>query len=182
LLGRAVPLGDGRHCLLRDLAGFGYRGSLLRAVGHWIRTAAGLSALETWLWEGPAGLVQPDTRLIPVAPILPPVGKTGDLVVHDRRLREGDWIVALAEPDGRRIQALARINGVVRRGGRNSAFSSIYWYFKGGGRVVDRTMSRAIARERSISDPPLIRHLVAQVDSHYRIGLHQPEPMAAAPA
>ncbi|HEU5274262.1 MAG TPA: hypothetical protein VFU97_11420 [Xanthobacteraceae bacterium] len=180
LFAQAVPLGDGRDCLLRDLSAIGYRGSLLRAVGHWIRTA-GLSALEAWLQDGPAGLVQPDTRLIPVAAPLPPVGKTGDLVVDDRRLREGDWILALAESDGRRIQALGRVNRVFRRRGRNAAFSSIYWYFKGGGRVVDSTTSRAIARKRIISDPPLIRHVVSQLDSHYRIGLHQAEHRVVRP-
>jgi len=43
LLERARPLGDAEDCLLPDLsAGFGYRGSLRRAVGH--RNCKGLSA------------------------------------------------------------------------------------------------------------------------------------------
>jgi hypothetical protein len=43
---RAIPLGDGRDCLLRDLGSFGHQGSLMRAVGHWIGGPLGLRSLR----------------------------------------------------------------------------------------------------------------------------------------
>jgi hypothetical protein len=172
LFARAVPLGDGRDCLLRDLAGLGYQGSLLRAVGHWITTAGGLSALETWLQDGPAGLIEPHTQLFPVASILPPGGE-GDLVVNECQPHEGDWISTVAESDGPRIQALARVNRIIRVRRHNRAFCSIYWYFAGGGPVLDRATFRAIGRKRLISNPSLINHLVSRLYNYYRVGLHQ---------
>ena len=176
LFARAVPLGDGRDCLLRDLAGLGYQGSLLRAVGHWIRTAAGLSSLEAWLQDGPASLLREDTRIIPIASTLRPVRKTGDLAVDDRRPRDGDWIIALAESDSGRIQAFARVNRVVRLRERSRALSSIYWYFTDEGPVLDGALYRRAARKRMIVDESLIRRLVARFYNQYRAGLRREAP------
>lgn len=172
LFARAVPLGDGRDCLLRDLAGLGYQGSLLRAVGHWIRTAAGLSALETWLQDGPASLIEPHTRLIRVTSLLPP-GKQGDLVVDHRQLHEGDWIVAAAESNRRQIRAFGRVNRIIRRSGTNRAFCSIYWYFPSVGPFLDSATFRAISAKRLISNTSLIRHCVSGLYNYYRVGFHQ---------
>jgi hypothetical protein len=145
---------------------------LLRAVGHWITTAAGLSALKTWLHHGPASLIEPQTQLIPVTSLLPP-GKQSDLVVNDRQPREGDWVIAVTEPDRPRIQALARVNRVIRLRGRNRAFCSIYWYFGDGGPVLDSATFRAISGKRLISDISLIRHRVSRLYNYYRVGFHQ---------
>lgn len=65
-LWHALPLGDGADRLLHDLAPFGYRGSLRRAVGHWLRGPA-VAALAPWLRHGPASLVAEGARLIRVA-------------------------------------------------------------------------------------------------------------------
>jgi Nucleotide modification associated domain 3 len=169
---RAVPLGDGRDCLLRDLACLGYQGSLQRAVGHWIRTAAGLSALETWLQGGPASLIEPYTQFIPVTSLLPS-GKQRDLVVDDCQAREGDWVIAAGESDRRRIGALARVNRVIRLRGHNRAFCSIYWYFAGGGPVMNSSTFRAMSGKTPISNTSWIRHCLSRLYSRYRVGFHQ---------
>ncbi len=92
LFARALPLGDVDDCLLRDLAPFGYQGSLLRSVGHWIEGSGSLRSLETWLRHVSTSLVGPDTRLIPIAASALRVSREGgDLAIEDRHAREGDW-------------------------------------------------------------------------------------------
>ncbi len=172
LFARAVPLGDGRDCLLRDLAGFGYEGSLLRAVGHWLKTAAGLSSLEAWLRRGPCNLVSADTRMISTASPIRPATIGSDVAVDDPRLREGDWIIALPEPKSRRIQALARVNRVARVHGRSRAFSSVYWCFTSCGPMLDRATFRLLAPDRLVLETSLIRRLISRFGRRYRIGLH----------
>jgi hypothetical protein len=113
LLSHAVPLGDSRNCLLRDLAAFDYQGSLLRAVGHWIRGESAVRALEDWLRAGPASLVEEPNRLIPVAAsAVDHDERNGDLVIHDAVLCVGDWVFGPPEFGISGIQLLARINRV----------------------------------------------------------------------
>ena len=169
---KALPLGDERNCLFLDLASFGYQGSLLRAVGHWIDGPKGVSALETWLHLGPASLVRPGTRLIPLASALQPE-ETGHLAAEGRDLREGDWIIALPQQEGK-AQALGRINRKEPGpGGIDRGFSSLYWCFgdqgplPGGGRV-----SPSFAQLHSVEDATAIRKLVSWFATHYRIGFH----------
>lgn len=173
LLVRAVPLGDGHDRLLHDLEAIGYRGSLLRAVGHWIRTTAGLSLLEAWLGEGAACLVQSDNCITLVTWIHPPTAQGADIGVDGGKMREGDWIIALCATEPKRVQALARVNRLVRAQGRSRAFCSLYWCFPAGdGPMLHSAIVRALRRDRAIRDIPAIRRVVTQVERHHRIGLH----------
>ena len=181
LFTRAVPLGDGRDCLLRDLVSFGYQGSLLRAVGHWIDRPRGLKSLEAWLRHGPASLVGEDTRLIPIdASTLHRAGSGEDLATEDREARVGDWIIALGEGDAAAVRALGRINRIVLRNGRGGAVSSLYWCFGDGGAVLANSALRALLRHRVIANPPLIRRLIGWFAAHYRIGRHLTEAAVSA--
>ena len=90
---RALPLGDSRDNLLRDLFPLRYQGSIRRAVGHWVRGKAAMEFLESWLRNGPAMLVEPRTRLFLVP--FSAVGLTsrrGDLtiVVRNNCVAPGD--------------------------------------------------------------------------------------------
>lgn len=170
---RALPLGDGSDCLLRDLDGFGYRGSLLRAVGHWIGEPSGFRSLEAWLREGPTGLLQPSDRMFVRVPFYRAEPRLGDLVVDDRRLREGDWIINFGSTEGRPFNTLARINRVVRENGRGYAFSSLFWCSLGSGPLLGSVEIRALERGRVIRDISLMRHLVWRFAQGYRLGWHQ---------
>ncbi|MGH7118976.1 MAG: hypothetical protein ACREFP_08310, partial [Acetobacteraceae bacterium] len=114
LFSRARPLGDTGDCLLRDLAPLGYQGSLRRAVGHWLTGVDSLRFLAAWLAHGPAGLVGATTRLIRVAPsALQNAGETGTLIIADRKLRDGDWVISLMTTEPSAVQVLARVDQVV---------------------------------------------------------------------
>lgn len=169
---RAVPLSDVQNRMLRDLAHTGYQGSLLRAVGHWIRTAAEVHFLERWLTHSAASLIQADTRMLPIRTSLQATDEAGDLVVTEPRLREGDWIVALAEPAGQRVQALARINRVAREDERSHGYSSLYWRFTDGGPTLDNKGYDALTFDRMIDDAAAIGWLVSHLARRYRIGTH----------
>jgi hypothetical protein len=140
LFTRAIPLGDARDCLLQDLGSFGYEGSLLCAVGHWIRGSAAMRSLEVWLWRGPASLVAQDTQLVPIASSLHEVSGSGDLIVEDQRARVGDWVIVIPERATGCIQALARVNRIALRCGRRCAFSSLFWCFADGGPELSGAM------------------------------------------
>jgi hypothetical protein len=173
LFRRAVPLADGRDCLLRDLASFGYQGSLLRAVGHWIRDEAGLQPLEAWLRAGPASLVDEATRPIPVAAsALHPAGKRGDLVIDNERPRIGDWIVAFFEGGAAGVRALARINRIEPANGRRGAFSSLFWCGTGGAGFEGATVPPRLPDGSIVQEVSSIRRLISWFGAHYRIGLH----------
>ena len=169
---RAAPLGDGQNRMLRDLTQTGYQGSLLRAVGHWIRTAAAVQFLEAWLKHGVTCLVQPDTRLLLVHLNLQSIDRSGDLVVTEPGLREGDWVVALTKNGGNRVQALARINCVAPSTGGHRGYSSLYWSFTDGGPTLGNGEYSPLTDNNLVDDAALIRRLVSYFARRYRIGLH----------
>ena len=171
-LRHALPLGDGADRLLSDLAPFGYRGSLRRAVGHWLHGPA-VAALASWLRHGPASLVAEGERLIRVAtealrPATP--GCRGDLVITDPRPKVGDWVYACGAGAG---FALARINRCDPSG---RALASLFWFLR----------SAAALRQIPIPDQHLpdcsraasIRRLVSRTAARYRIGIHGVPPGA----
>ena len=166
LFERALPLGDGQDRLLRDLAAFGYDGSLRRAVGHWFEGPA-LRALEAWLYDGAASLVGDWTRLFPVseAKIRPATSDRGDLVIGDARPAVGDWIYS-CEDDA---FALARINALTpRREGR----ASLFWCLQ---RLTHTALEQFPIPDRLTLPAPgvaTLRRLVASMAAHYRMGEH----------
>jgi hypothetical protein len=166
-LERALPLGDGEDRLLPDLTAFGYRGSLRRAVGHWLHGPA-VVALEDWLHRGPTSLIDDATRIFTVAAIkLHPAspGRRGDLAIDDARPAIGDWVFAR---DGGAF-ALARINARAETG---EASASLFWYM--------RPLAPAMRDRIPVPDPRSLpepgaaaaRRLVSWVASRYRIGVH----------
>jgi hypothetical protein len=174
LFARALPLGDADDCLLRDLAPFGYQGSLLRSVGHWIKGSGSLCSLETWLRHGSTSLVGPDTRLVPIAASafrVSPEG--GDLVIEDQHARDGDWIVVLSEHGAADVRAFGRINRIVPGEGRSRAFSSLFWFFPDGGPALNGPGFPPLALHQTVVDTAAILRLVSWFDRSYRIGLHR---------
>lgn len=173
LFARAIPLGNGRDCLFRDLASWGYQGSLLRSVGHWIEGSRSLQSLEAWLRHGPASLVAGDTRLIATASsALRTPERGGDIVIDDPRPREGDWVIALAESEAAHLRALARINRVADENGTRRAFSSLYWLFASSRPAPSGAGLRSRSFLRGGSDASSIRRQVSWLSHHYRIGFH----------
>lgn len=166
LLDQALPLGDGEDRMLRDLAAFGYAGSLRRAVGHWFEGAAA-TVLANWLRNGPAALVGDTTRLVSVRPekIETATSYRGDLVIADPRLAVGDWVYA---GDGSAF-LLARVNAKTGPGERRA---SLYWQLQGASSPLPRHLP--IPDRRSPPEPggAAVRRLVSWVASHYRIGVH----------
>jgi hypothetical protein len=174
LFARAVPLGDGRDCLLRDLADWGYRGSLLRSVGHWIAGAPAMRSLESWLRHGSAALVGEGTRLIPVPPSALRLKVRGrDLVIRDTRPAVGDWIVAIHAGQRAGIRAFARVNRIARHSGNQLAYSSLYWYFDGDGPAPCGSIAHLRFHRRIQQGSLSIKALVAWLGRHYRIGCHR---------
>lgn len=174
---RAVPLGDARQCLLGDLVAFGYRGSLVRAVGHWLRDGAALRALAGWLDNGPASLIDDDTRLWRIAPstIAPARGSNdrGDLALADKRLRVGDWVVAMS-PAPPRIVALARVNRLAS-GPPHRGFASLFWHFSARASAITSLRRGLIVPPRigaMIDDSRAIRRIVARMAARFRVGFH----------
>jgi hypothetical protein len=174
LFGRAVPLGDARNCLLRDLARWGYHGSLLRSVGHWINGSRELQFLETWLHRGPMGLVDRDTRLITIAASTLRVSpESGDLIIAGRHLRESDWIIALSKHATSDVRALGRINQIALGEKGERAWSSLFWFFPDRGPAIRLPFSRHFAVDRIVTDTATIRRLVSWFYRRYRVGLHR---------
>ena len=166
LLDRALPLGDGEDRLLRDLAGFGYSGSLRRAVGHWFEGTAA-AALADWLRNGPALLVGDRTRLfaVPATKIRTAASYRGDLVFADSRLAVGDWLHA---GDGSAF-LLARVNAETAPTERRA---SLFWDLR---RASSAALKRApMPDRRSLPEPggAAVHRLVSWMASHYRIGVH----------
>jgi len=63
LLSKPLPLGDSRDCVLRDMWPIvGYRGSILRAVGHWVSNGH-VQMLKSYLDSGIPRLVENGNRL-----------------------------------------------------------------------------------------------------------------------
>lgn len=130
LFGKAIPLGDGRDSLLRDLAPLGYSGSILRSVGHWVAGARPLRTLEAWLRQGPISLVRPDNRLVQIPAAAISGGEGGrDLAVGDARLSVSDWAIARSEDGG--LRAFGRVNRIAGASGSRIAFCSLFWLFDG---------------------------------------------------
>ena len=174
LFARALPLGDADDCLLRDLAPFGYQGSLLRSVGHWIEGSGSLRSLETWLRHGSTSLVSPDTRLIPIAASALRVSREGgDLAIEDRHAREGDWIVVLSEHGSGDVRAFGRINRIVPGKGGSRAFSSLFWFFPDAGPALNGPAFPPLTLPQTAVDTAAILRLVSWFDRRYRIGLHR---------
>lgn len=178
LLARALPLADGRQCLLPDLAAFGYCGSLVRAVGHWVRGAAAVMALEAWLERGPAGLIGEQTRLLRVAPSAIRFARNprdrGDLIVVDRRIRVGDWILSDQNSPTPCIAALARIGRVVEGSNGRRGFASLTWYFPDAATIAAPAGSQfgSVTERRVVRDPAVIRKIVSWMATHFRVGIH----------
>lgn len=179
LVTQAVPLSDDHQYLLRDLSQlFGYRGSLQRAVGHWIEGDAPLRKLSAWLDKGAVSLVESRNRLFqcPASVVRPRAFGTSDFMIVDKRLKVGDWVLAR---DDRRHDAtliLARVNLVRGSKADVQAFSSLFWHFHG---VVPEAVSELAhsieplwSTARPASDPRVIRRLVRFVSTRYRIGYH----------
>lgn len=166
---QALPLGDEHDRLFSGLASFGYQGSLLRAVGHWIDSASGMEALEDWLHSGPASLVTARTRLIPMASAVEPEAER-HLAIAVKSLREGDWIAAV--PARGPVQALGRINRITcDERADDHGVSSLYWCFADQGPVPPEG-SPELARLSPIEDTAAIRKLVSWFAARYRIGFH----------
>ncbi len=185
LFARALPLGDSRGNLLRDLEGLGYRGSILRAFGHWVRGDVAMEFLNTWINEGPRMLVSPRSRLF----LLPPSsllhgtsGPAGDLtIIAGRRpLEAGDWFLIPSNRKRERIMFFGRINRCSHVKGQHRAFSSVFWHFTGGGPVVPKAWSSStllrVNRGRWRCDEEALRGLVAWLASRYRVALIDDEP------
>jgi Nucleotide modification associated domain 3 len=164
LFDRALPLGDGEDRLLRDLAAFGYAGSLRRAVGHWF-DGLSVTALEDWLRRGPASLVGDTTPLLAVSAtkIRPAKFGRGDLVIDDAQPAVGDRVYSYEDD----TFALARINPRAREGR-----TSLFWRLR---RLSPAALSRIpIPDRRTLPQPcgAAVRRLVSSMASHYRIGTH----------
>ncbi|GEM_PF-423201 len=175
-LDRAMPLGDARQCLLGDLAAFGYRGSLLRAVGHWLRDDTALRALEAWLATGPASLVDDTTRLVRVGPaaIRPARGRhRGDLTIEAAGLRPGDWVVAAPPTQPGRIATLARVNRLAE-GPPHWGSASLFWHFAAGAPAMADRSAAPLPRcdGTAIVDRQAIGRVVAWMTGCYRVGFH----------
>ncbi len=182
---RAIPLGDSCDNLLRELAPFGYLGSIRRAVGHWVRGDASVAFLEAWLLQGPPILVTTCTRLlvIPLASVRESQRSADLAAVFEmgRCPQPGDWILSLAErrakiPD-RRIVVLGRINTVEVRGGRRRARCSLFWHLAQAGPLLSEVLSSShciqVVRGQNVSSEA-IRTLVSWFTNHYRIGRIHP--------
>ncbi|MGH7068805.1 MAG: hypothetical protein ACREFO_02160 [Acetobacteraceae bacterium] len=173
LLLRARPLADACDCMLRDLAPLGYHGSLRRAVGHWIAGGESIKFLESWLRRGPASLVDGQTRLIPVAAsALQCIQKDGDLVIAEKQVRDGDWVVAISRGRTHIVHALARINRIVPAARGPLGLCSLYWRFSPGMKIAARP-AEAILTAGGTSEPvAAIRQLVSWFTGHFRGGSH----------
>lgn len=179
LLAQALPLGDAQQCLLADLAAFGYRGSLVRAVGHWIQGAAAVSALEAWLQRGCASLIGEHTRLLPVAPSAirlasnPP--NQGDLIVTDRRVRIGDWVFARRDVPARGVVVLARVGRTIEDSKGRKGLSSLFWSFSNPIATDTKDCSgfgALLGHHGPIQSSVAIRKTVSWVATHFRPGVH----------
>ena len=63
LLSKALPLGDRRNCVLRDLVSImGFDGSILRAIGHWVDDSS-IPGLAKYLNYGVSALISDQTVL-----------------------------------------------------------------------------------------------------------------------
>ncbi len=178
LFARAIPLGDTRDCLLRDLACLGYQGSLLRAVGHWIEGAQSVHHLDRWLGQGPASLVAEDTNLVPIAAAqLVTPQHDSELAIETDNLREGDWIVTLSPHRATEVQAFGRINRVASGRQGKQALSSLFWFFPEGGAVLGppRFPPSTI---QTVADSRNVRVLVSWFARRYRIGAHHAATIA----
>lgn len=174
LFARALPLGDARDCLLRDLAAWGYQGSLLRSVGHWIEGDASLRSLEAWLRHGPASLVGRDTRLLAIAAsALHASPEGGDIAIEDRHAREGDWIIGLAGSGATEVRALGRINRIGPGEQGSRASSSLFWLFADEGPASGASVFPSLTPGQGVADTAAIRRLVSWFHRHYRMGLHR---------
>ena len=122
LLKKAIPFGDAKDRMLGDIHSLGYDGSLLRAIGHWIRDGEAVVALKRWLKHGPASLVDNGTRLFSYvithdtgfAPN--PFGGSLTLACCKPQIRNeasvGDWIVGMCPKrmDPRKVTFTMRVN------------------------------------------------------------------------
>lgn len=175
ILERALPLGDGHDRLLCDLAFFGYQGSLQRAVGHWLRGRA-VAAVERWLREGPASVIDDDTRIFCAsADDLrpgPPGCCRGDLLLTDRRLEVGDWAYASASKNGSTTFALARVNRVGETWTGGPARASLFWYLMNLAPSAVAQIPIPGQRHFHCSGAAAIRHLVSWTWARYRVGIH----------
>lgn len=179
LFSHAVPLSDDRQYLLRDLSRlFGYQGSLQRAVGHWIAGDAALRKLSAWLDKGAVSLLDSHKRLFRcrISAVRSGVFGTGDLVIADKRLQIGDWVVVWDDRQRKAIFILARVNEIGGSKANAHAFSSLFWHFHGGVPDAVSEMARSIVsrlpKRRQASDTYAIRRLVHFIGSRYRIGYH----------
>ncbi len=181
LLRRALPLGDSRDDLLRDLARLGYQGSVRRAVGHWIRDATAMKFVEGWLKNGIKMLVEGRSRLflLPSSAVLRATGRRGDVNVampHDRPAG-GDWVLVVTEEKLARILLFARVNHCKITGGRCRAHASLFWHFSQGGPCIRKALpelgSLRRLKTRTVGHQAIIRRLVFWFSQHYRIGLIQ---------
>jgi hypothetical protein len=176
LFRRALPLGDSRDNLLRDLAPLRYQGSIRRAVGHWVRGDTAMRSLEAWLRGGPTMLVERRTRLFLVpSSAVGLTSRRGDLtiVLNKDCMAPGDWVLLLTDGEINRIALLARINRLKLIGGRRHACSSLFWHVPQGGPLL----SEALSSSRSLPSllnrrvgQQTIRNLVSWLSGHYRIG------------
>jgi putative DNA base modification enzyme with NMAD domain len=166
-LRQAVPLGDGEDRLLQDLIAFGYRGSLRRAVGHWLHGPA-VAALVSWLHEGPGALIEDTTRLlaVPYAKVhTARDGRPGDLAIRDPQPSVGDW-VSTREEGG---FALARIN---KRTESGEALASLFWDIRRPASAIRDPIPLPDLQTLREPGPGAIRRLVSWAASRFRIGVH----------
>ena len=168
---RALPLGDECDRLFPDLVSFGYQGSLLRAVGHWIDTAESMKALEAWLRSGPVSLVTPGTRLLAIESSLRPEGE-GHLTAEAGNIREGDWIIAFPGRGELNVQAFGRVNRIAghEQASTSRGFLSLYWCFADRGPApAEKADLENICKTGNVTG---IRNLVSWFVARYRIGYH----------
>ena len=165
LFERATPLGDGRDRMLPDLARLGYKGSLLRSVGHWICGHERLRLLQAWLANGPASLVDGNSRLLPLETPVPALTPEGALALELRGARDGDWFVSLAKRG--RLQAFGRISCDQGDERLATARSSLFWRFLDEGLAMPRPLVSSAWRAAGL------QRLVSWIQERYRIGVHQ---------
>lgn len=104
LLSKALPLGDGKNNVLKDSVPiFGYDGSILRSIGHWIIKEAYLKKIKDYLENGVSILVSKDTNMFSYvlrwntgfAPNI--TGGYCTLVCSKPKIRKkariGDWVI-----------------------------------------------------------------------------------------
>ncbi len=178
LVRKARPLGDSNDDLLHDLEALGYRGSVRRAVGHWVRGHGAIEFLEAWLKKGPTILAESYTRLFLVPPSA--VRRTtmreggANIAIEGDGPTPGDWILAVSGGEIARIVFFGRVSYCKFFNDRRCAFSCLFWHFAQNGplarEVLPSLRSLSILKNNSLKHQAIIRMLISWFFGPCRIG------------